>query len=90
MDSRNSLLLLLGNASYSIYLTHLFSLGVMRWLWVRVIPATLDIPSAAAFMGLAMIVAAIGGQAAFLLLEKPLLNWLRKRRQPTHRLATEP
>jgi exopolysaccharide production protein ExoZ len=90
VESRNSLLLLLGNASYSIYLTHLFSLGVMRWLWVRVMPATLDIPSAAAFMGLAMIVAAIGGQVAFLLLEKPMLDWFRKRRQPARLLAAEP
>lgn len=70
----NRLLLRLGDASYSIYLTHLITLGVLRTVWDR-----LGLPSVA-YM-LAGIVATSGvGWLAYRFAERPLMEALRARR----------
>ncbi len=61
----------LGDASYSIYLSHLFPLAMMRIVW-----EALGLPRTAAanllFVGTAMVAAAITGIFAYRLIERPL------------------
>lgn len=81
-ESRNRPMLALGDASYSIYLTHLFALGLLRWLWMR-----WDIPdtgyaSAWLFMGLALVFASMVGWLVHRTLEQPLTSWLTGRLFP--------
>ena len=71
------LLLALGDASYSIYLTHLFTLGAMRVVWVRVVPQV-SLSTAIAFMGIALVVCAATGWACYRWGERPLTTQLRR------------
>jgi exopolysaccharide production protein ExoZ len=74
-DLRSRILLALGDASYSIYLTHLFTLGVLRAVWTRMMPPG---PIAAvAFMAVALTVCAGMGWICYRFVEKPLTSWLR-------------
>lgn len=66
----------LGNASYSIYLTHLFTLGALRIAWVRLVPAV-SLPSTLAFMGVALSVASLAGWLCYRLIERPLTTRLQ-------------
>lgn len=72
------LLNLLGDASYSIYLTHtVISLGVSRRIWRQV-----PIDGWAQFVGwimLALVVSSIVGVFVHLYIEKPVLRWLRSK-----------
>ena len=65
--------LLLGAASYSIYLTHTFAISLTGKM-----AAGMRLPPAL-FMATAMVVAALLGIACYLLLERPLLAVLRDR-----------
>ncbi len=64
----------LGDASYSIYLTHYFSLTVFDKLWLR---SPLQSPDL--FIGVALVVAIAIGVVFYLLLEKPLLSLLNQK-----------
>lgn len=68
-DGGNAVLLALGDASYSIYLTHLFTLGALRVLWVRLVP-DVTLESSVAFVALCMTSSAIVGWACYLLVER--------------------
>jgi exopolysaccharide production protein ExoZ len=73
---RNRLMLMLGDASYSIYLTHLFALGLLRWVWMR-----MEIPQTAQafpwlFMLSGLVFASIVGWFVFRWVEQPLTRWL--------------
>lgn len=73
-------LLLLGDASYSIYLAHLFPIALLRFSWNR-----LDLPSQSlgpvmAFMGVALLGGALAGITSYFLLERPLLAFMNRRR----------
>ena len=70
----NGLLLALGDASYSIYLTHIISLGAWRWIWAKTHPTAPDLPTAALFMLTAMIFCAIVGWISYRWIETPLLS----------------
>jgi exopolysaccharide production protein ExoZ len=74
---RSPLWLTLGDASYSIYLTHLFSLGVLRIVWKRA-PETEA--SAIGFFIVALILSSLIGYATYRLLELPLLARLNAKR----------
>jgi exopolysaccharide production protein ExoZ len=70
-------LLALGDASYSIYLTHLFTLGALRIAWVRLVPHE-SLGAAIAFMVVALAVCAAAGRLCYRFVERPLNSQLRE------------
>ena len=71
-------LLLLGDASYSIYLTHAFVVPLLGAGWLGTV---LMRPERAFAVGLAGLVLSCGaGVACYLLVELPMLEWFRLRR----------
>jgi exopolysaccharide production protein ExoZ len=77
-ELHSRLLLALGDASYSIYLTHLFTLAALRIVWVRVLPAPESLAAAIAFMVVAIPICAAAGFAVYRWVEKPLTKGLRR------------
>jgi peptidoglycan/LPS O-acetylase OafA/YrhL len=71
----------LGNASYTIYLTHALLLST-AW---KVLRPFISLPGPAMY-ALLFVVAVTGGVVLYLWVEKPVLNLLRRRRRP----AAEP
>lgn len=65
----------LGDASYAIYLSHLFALGALGWVWNELALGPIMAPSA--FVGLAMIMSIVSGIAIHHWVEQPLLRRLR-------------
>jgi exopolysaccharide production protein ExoZ len=74
-------LLLLGAASYSIYLVHLPVLQYASILWQNLSPLPLMLP---VFYAATYVVATLGGLALYFIFEKPVTAWLkaRVRRRP--------
>ncbi len=76
----------LGDASYSIYLTHIFSLGVMREWWIRFEPRTAGPGAAALFaLGSMFLIVSIG-LVVHRFVEKLLLKWLQPLARRTPRV----
>jgi exopolysaccharide production protein ExoZ len=73
--------LLLGDASYSIYLAHLFPLAVLRFGWNRLGLPTEGIVPVFTFMTIALAGGALAGVASYLLLERPMLQFMRRPRR---------
>jgi exopolysaccharide production protein ExoZ len=74
-----ALFLAVGNASYSIYLTHSFIMGYFAKLWVDLM-GTHPSPSAAvSFIALMIVATSILGYLSFRLIERPSLDFLRRR-----------
>jgi exopolysaccharide production protein ExoZ len=70
----------LGDASYSIYLSHGIVLSAFGQVWRKL--GFADLPGGLLlFVILAMAVACIGGSVLYVLLEKPLLGLLKKKKQ---------
>ena len=69
--------LLLGDASYSIYLAHLFPIALERFAWSRLGLPTEGIIPASAFVSIALVGGALAGVASYLLLERPMLRAMR-------------
>lgn len=69
---KNGLLTLLGDASYSVYLTHILTLGVVRTAWNRLGLVEQDAAAAWIFMAAAIVISAAAGIAAYFLLEAPI------------------
>lgn len=67
----------LGDASYSTYLTHLFTLGALRVVWAKALPHADGPTWAWAFMALSLVTCAMAGWLSLHLLERPLLRWMR-------------
>jgi exopolysaccharide production protein ExoZ len=67
--------LLLGDASYSIYLSHIFSLGVARLIWDWVCTGVPSVFLAVAFGLLSMTLVIIVGIAVYRFIERPLLTY---------------
>ncbi len=65
----------LGDASYSIYLSHIFTLGVARGIWSWVNPAGAPQLDALGFAVFGMSAVALVGVACYRMVEKPLLEW---------------
>ena len=76
----NTLLSALGDASYSIYLTHTFTLVVLRSVWIRLVPNA-SMASSVSLMAVSLTVCAFAGWLCYLFVEKPLINWLGHRHQ---------
>ena len=64
-----------GDASYSIYLMHLFVVPLVYIIVVRLVPATLWLPFT--IIGSLLASAAIG-RLGYMWIEKPFLHWLRR------------
>ena len=75
--SRNSVLKALGDSSYSLYLTHLFTLGVLRVVWSRAFAAPTTELAAAAFVATGLVVCSGVGYLAYRWIETPLLARLK-------------
>lgn len=70
----------LGDASYSIYLTHILSLGVLRVVWKGVVGTGGGLAQSTAFMLVALVFAALAGVLSYRFVEVPLLALSRRRR----------
>jgi exopolysaccharide production protein ExoZ len=81
-DWRFAPLRALGDSSYSLYLTHLFTLGLLRVVWSRVVPPIESWLGAATFMAAALVGASVVGWLTFRLVETPMLEWLNSRTKP--------
>jgi exopolysaccharide production protein ExoZ len=73
---------LLGEASYSIYLTHLFTLGIVRIAWIRLSVPTDGITAITAYFVAALTLSALLGVIVYRTVEMPLLQALKRRREP--------
>jgi exopolysaccharide production protein ExoZ len=75
---KNRTMEFLGDASYSIYLTHVLALGALRLAWLRV-PALNGMPfEPVAFMLVGIAVSACVGSLTYLAVERPVLQFLNK------------
>lgn len=75
---QNRLLEFLGDASYSIYLTHVFTIGALKQVWVR-LPFRNDLPlEAAVFIVLAIALSTCAGALVYLYVERPVLRFLNR------------
>ncbi len=72
----------LGDSSYSLYLTHLFTLGLLRVVWARFMPPIQSLAEASLYLAAALASACIVGWLSFRLLETPVLHWLNARTGP--------
>jgi exopolysaccharide production protein ExoZ len=69
----------LGDSSYSLYLTHLFTLGLLRIVWARLIPPIQDRLEAATYLAVALGATSLVGWLVFRFVETPALHWLNAR-----------
>lgn len=67
----STLLTTLGNSSYSLYLSHIFTINVIGLLWAKIFNSMHML-----FVITATIISIIGGHIAYLLLEKPITTRL--------------
>jgi exopolysaccharide production protein ExoZ len=72
----------IGNASYSIYLSHLFFLRLLEEGWRRLAGLGASATMDATYILAGLVFAVVGGVAVYHLVERPLLLLLRKRRKP--------
>ena len=77
-----------GDSSYSLYLTHLFTLGLLRVLWTRLFPAPPDAWSTVAFMLVSLAACAWVGRWVYRVIELPWLRRLQSPRRPSVRPAS--
>lgn len=70
---------LIGNASFSIYLTHMFALVALRILWKEFIPTPESYWDATAFMLLSLAVSVLLGWWVYAYVELPLAAWTRRK-----------
>jgi peptidoglycan/LPS O-acetylase OafA/YrhL len=81
-------LLLIGDASYSLYLTHEFLLRPLRVVWQKF---TADLLPLWSFLPIGIAISILGGLACYWLFEKPVTNWLSRRlRQRRAIVASDP
>jgi exopolysaccharide production protein ExoZ len=78
-DGGNRLLLALGDASYSIYLSHMFTLTGLRLVWGR-LPIPANFVTSVVFMAFCLIGCAVAGWICYRLVERPITKWIAKRR----------
>jgi exopolysaccharide production protein ExoZ len=71
----------LGNATYSVYLSHIVSLAIIRTIWSKLhLPMTTP-AHAVAFVALALIFSAWAGHMCYRWIENPTHQWLNQRRR---------
>jgi peptidoglycan/LPS O-acetylase OafA/YrhL len=72
------LLVLIGDASYSLYLSHGFVLGALRRIWERIFDINLFVTHAG-FMAIGTAAAIAASLLLYAWLESPLTSWLMRR-----------
>lgn len=72
------MLLLVGEASYSLYLSHGFVLAIIRRGFSRILDITLAVTHAL-FIMISAIIAVVVSIALFVLLERPMTRWFTSR-----------
>jgi len=75
--------LALGDASYSLYLGHLFALGAARIVWVHIGPRTPSTFSAAGFAAFGLLSSVVVAIGLYRLAEKPVTRQLRHWFEPS-------
>jgi exopolysaccharide production protein ExoZ len=70
---------LLGDSSYSIYLTHLFALGIIRIAWVRLAVPTDSTWAITVYFVAALTLSALLGVVVYWTIETPLLHAIKRR-----------
>jgi len=79
LATRNRWGLALGDSSYSLYLSHLFALGLLRWVWGKALPGgAVGAVEGVAFMVVALVVCAAAGWVLYRLVEKPVTVFLNR------------
>lgn len=68
----------LGDASYSIYLSHIPVLGLARVVWQHTVGTGVSPAHAAGFMAFALVTSAVAGVLIYRFLEMPLLRFLMR------------
>ena len=76
-------LLAIGNASYSIYLSHIFTLGVLRTLWVKVSQHPVPPEHIWLFLMAAMLMSTCVGYCVYAWVEKPIQSRLKDQHKKT-------
>jgi exopolysaccharide production protein ExoZ len=69
---------LLGDASYSIYLSHVFVIGAVKQVTLRLVTISDSPLQVCIFIGACMVLSALAGVCIYLWFEVPVLAWLRK------------
>lgn len=69
----------LGDGSYSIYLTHPFTLGVVRLFWLKAFPEPLTPLRGLLYMLLSLAVCALVGWLSYRWIERPMTKFLHAR-----------
>jgi exopolysaccharide production protein ExoZ len=76
---RNRLLKILGDATYAIYLSHIFTLGIFRMVWLRIFGAESFTLNAYGYAASAMLISLLVGVLIWKYLENPLTRYLNHR-----------
>ncbi|GEO40243.1 acyltransferase [Skermanella aerolata] len=74
----NRFLKLMGDASYSIYLTHILTLGVVRTVWSRLGLVERELDSACVYLVASIAVSVVVGITVYYLVELPLLRFFKR------------
>jgi len=85
----------LGDASYSMYLSHIFLLGAARFIWIKAGLDAVTLPNAAGFAITGLIFTIAGAVVVYRCLEMPLLHiiqgaYRRRLNSSTKRAETQP
>ena len=75
-------LLVLGNASYSLYLFHPLVLRALRGLWMKLVSTQLPVWS---FMAVGLMLALAVGLSAYILFERPMTRFFSRKNAPRAR-----
>lgn len=76
---KNRLLKVLGDATYAIYLSHIFTLGVFRMVWMQVFGEGASRLNAFGYAASAMLICLLVGVLIWRYLENPLTRYLNRR-----------
>lgn len=90
---RSQLLKLLGDASFSIYLTHIFAIAALRIIVLRLVSMPIlrnDAAAQAGFVLIALLVSAIGGIIVHFMFERPVTRYLAGKRSGSGAGADDP
>ena len=78
-----ALLLAIGNASYSIYLSHIFTLGVLRTVWFKVSQQPMPSEHIWPFLLAAMLASTCVGYGVYAWIERPIQSRLKVQQKQT-------
>jgi len=77
-EKGNRLLLAMGESSYSLYVSHIFTLGILRALFGALGIEVNDWPSAIAFISIGLIACELVGYIVYVLFERPVSKASKK------------